>query len=344
MNNLRKTDRDSRVEISVVVPVHNEEESISECLHSLLAVDYSQDKYEVIVIDDGSTDGTGDVVRAFTEKHPNVVLISKEHKGRASALNFGLKYAKGKFVLVTDADATIPPDWLTKMASELRQVDVIVGGYYLSSVTSRLEKIQNAYCLIIFKYGGIKGIPRSGINMGFSKAVANNLDGFNEHIKSGAGEFVERAQKKGYKARFNPDIAVQTRGTLSFTEFIKQKLRWREYPLYILTNKVKLTKSGLLGIGYTDGLSFILFALTILAIITQDFRYFLVSFVSILLLDILLYIKPIWRMSKDKKDKNYALYFVMYSVLIMLVRLALIPYLAYCLVRGSKPTFEAKRA
>jgi len=179
--------------------------------------------------------------------------------------------------------------------------------------------------------------------MGFDKAVAENLDGFNEHIISVAAEFVERAQKKGYKARFNPHLEVRTSGASSFNEFIKQKLRWREYPLYILTKKVNLTKSGLLAIAYTDGLSFILFALTTLAIMMQDFRYFLVSFVSILLLDILLYAKPIWRMSKDKEDKKYTLYFLVYSVFIMLIRLILTPYLVYRLIKGLKPSFEPRR-
>jgi len=137
---------------------------------------------------------------------------------------------------------------------------------------------------------------------------------------------------------------VQTRGTSSLTEFIRQKLRWREYPVSILKNKAKPSKSDIVGTGYTHGLSFTLFALSIAAIVLLDFRYFLAPFILIFLIDMLLYIKSLYRMWRDRIDRNYIPYFVGYSVLIMSVRLILIPYLVYLLIRGSKPTFEVKRA
>jgi len=184
----------------------------------------------------------------------------------------------------------------------------------------------------------------SGNNIGFKKAVADSLGGFREDIKSVTIDFIQRARSQGYTTHFNPDIAVLTRATLSIMEFIKQKLRWREYPLSIFRGRVKLTMSGLVGVCYTHGLSLALFALTILAIVLLDFRYFLAPFILILLIDIMLYTKPIYRMWRNRLDRNYVLYFVLYSFLIMLVRLILVPYLAYCLVTGIKPTFEAKRA
>ncbi len=176
------------------------------------------------------------------------------------------------------------------MTAELRKADVALGGcyLYLPPAASRLEKVQNAQYLINFKYGGFRGTLRSGANIAFKKTVVDGLGGFSESMKSTTADFVKRARAKGYVIAFNPDIAVQTKGTSSLTGFIKQKLRWRESPLNILKRKAKPSKSDIVGIGYTHGLSLALFSLTILAIVWQDFRYFLAPFTLILLIDILL--------------------------------------------------------
>ena len=334
-----------QIEVSIIVPAYNEEKTISDCLDSLLSQNYPSDKYEVIVVNDGSTDNTESIIRAFAKEYPHVILVSEENRGKGSAQNFGLKYARGNLVLITDADAVVPPDWISTMTQELRKADVALGGcyLYLTSTVSRLEKIQNAEYLISFKYGGFRGVPRSGANIGFKKTLADGLGGFNESIKSTTADFVKRAKAKGYVIGFNPDIAVLTKGTSSLTGFIKQKLRWREYPLGILKGQVKPAKSDIIGIGYTHGLSLVLFALSIVAIAWLDFRYFLAPFTLILLIDIMLYVKPISRMWKDRVNRDYIPYFLAYSLLITLVRLILIPYLAYRMVRGSRPTFEPKR-
>lgn len=335
-----------QIEASIIVPAYNEGGTISDCLNSLLAQNYPVDKYEIIIVNDGSIDNTEDIVRDFAEEHSHVVLVSKDNGGKGSAQNFGLKYAKGNLVLITDADTIVPSKWIITMTEELHEAHVVVGGcyLYLPAKASILEKIQNAQYLISFKYGGFKGVPRSGGNIGFKKAVANNLNGFNEAIRSTTADFVRRAQAKGYAIGFNPSIAVQTRGISKFTEFIKQKLRWREYPLSILRGKAKPSKPDIIGIGYTHGLSLLLFAFVITAIVLLDFRYFLIPFISIFLLDNLLYIKPLYRMLREKKDRAYIGYFLAYSSLIMLVRLILIPYLVCLLIKGAKATFEAGRA
>jgi len=335
-----------QIEVSIIVPAYNEEKVISGCLSSLVAQNYPGDKYGIIVVNDGSTDNTESIVRKYAEEHSNVVLISKENGGKGSALNFGLKYATGDLVLITDADAVVPSNWLSRMTNELCKADIATGAcyLYLSSTTSRLERIQNATYLVSRKYGGFKGTPRSGANIGFKRRVAYDLNGFNEDIKSITQDFVRRARKKNYRIGFNLDIVVHTRGTSSLAGFFEQKLRWRDSLLDILRGRVKPAKSDIVGIGYTHGLSFALFALTIVAIVCLDLRYFLAPFILILLIDIMLYIKPLYRMWRDKIDRNYIPYFVGYSVLIMLVRLILIPYLTYVLIKGEKAAFEVKRA
>jgi len=333
------------IEVSIIVPAYNEEKTIPDCLTSLLAQNYPEDKYEIIVVNDGSTDDTEGVVSTFAQSHSQIVLLSKPNGGKGSAQNAGLRYTRGDLVLITDADTTVPPDWISVIMAELDKADIALGGCYLDSNSSRstIGKIQNAEYLISFKYGGFRGTPRSGANIGFKKKVAHDLRGFNENTIAVTPDFVQQARNQSYTIGFNPDIAVQTRGVSSVIEFIKQKLRWRQYPLDILKGRVKLSWSDTISIGYTHGLSLALFILTILSIVWLDFRYFLYPFILIFMIDVLLYIKPMYRMWRNRIDRDYLFYFLTYLALIMLVRLALIPYLIYCLARGSKPTFEPRR-
>ena len=89
--------------VSVIVPAYNEEKTISRTISSLLGLNYPRGKLEVIVVDDGSTDNTVSIVKKFR----NVKLIFNKHRGvgKASAVNAGLKIAKGEFLGVLDADS-----------------------------------------------------------------------------------------------------------------------------------------------------------------------------------------------------------------------------------------------
>jgi|GEM_PF-5667168 len=334
------------IEVTIIVPAHNEEGAISYCLRSLLDSDYPGDKYEIIVVDDGSTDNTAILASAIARDYPSVVLLSQENRGKGSAQNLGLGKCRGSLVLIADADAIVSADWISRMTEDLREADVVLGPCYvcLDSDPSHLEKIQNANYLAKFKHGGLKGTPSVGTNMGFRKAVAEELDGFRTDLKSVTADFIERAQRKGRTIKFNPNIVVRTRGTSSFIGFIKQKLRWREYPLHLLTGKAKPSKLDLIGITYTHGLSLMLFAAAMASATLWDWHPFLLAFVLVLLIDIMLHIKPIWHMSKDKAERNQVPYYLAYLMLMMPVRLILTPYLVYRLLTGvSKATFDGKR-
>ncbi len=335
-----------RVEVSIIIPAYNEEKTISDCLVSLLAQDYPQEKYEIIVVSDGSTDNTEGIVRKLAEEYSRISYFPKDNGGKGSAQNFGLRYAHGHLVLITDADTIVPPDWVKVMVTELSRADIVLGGCFLHMTDNAtvLEKIQEAEYLLKLKYHGFRGVPRSGANLAFKKDVAEGLGGFREDMKSVTVDFVQRAIKRGYNVRFNADIVVQTRGILKFTELIKQKLRWREYPLSILRGKIKPSRSDIASVGYTHGLSFLLFVFTVLAMVLLDLRYFLVPFVLVLLVDIMLYINSLHRMWQGNPDREYITYFLLSLLINMLVRLILMPYLTYCLLKGDNATFKAERA
>jgi cellulose synthase/poly-beta-1,6-N-acetylglucosamine synthase-like glycosyltransferase len=330
------------LDVSIIVPAYNEEDVISECLNSLVNLNYPKNRYEIIVVNDGSTDKTINVVNAFVEKYSNIILLSKENGGKASAQNLGLKHANGGFILITDADAVVEREWIFKMLKDLEDFDMVLGSYFAKETNTWLERMQNAHYLINFKFGGLKGRPTIGVNIGFRREIVDKIGNFNESKTSITEDFIKRAEAAGFKINFNPVITVFTKCTKNISGFLKQKLRWRESSLSYLKGE-KITFSDLLGLGYTVGLSFILFVSFFLSILLSNYQYFLFSFVVVFLISFLLYAKPFLRIC-NSKEKEYAKYFLGYLLFEMVIRMILTPYLAYRWIKPRKrPTFDAKR-
>jgi glycosyltransferase involved in cell wall biosynthesis len=99
--------------LSVIVPAYNATHTIGRCLEALAHQTLPRDRYEVIVVDDGSVDGTGVEVK----KHPGMQLLSQAHAGPAAARNLGAQHAQGELVLFTDADCEPAPDWIEQISA-----------------------------------------------------------------------------------------------------------------------------------------------------------------------------------------------------------------------------------
>lgn len=113
--------------ISVIIPVYNAEKTISRTLDSFLNQNY--DQYEIICINDGSTDNTVEIINKYIIKHKNISLISKNNEGPSSARNLGLKKSKGQYVMFADADDTVSNDCLKVMSNYMNKYDVIISGF-----------------------------------------------------------------------------------------------------------------------------------------------------------------------------------------------------------------------
>ena len=115
--------RRSWPKVSVVVCAHNAADTMDECLVSLERLRYPD--VEVIVVDDGSRDGTREIIRS----HPTAFLVEISHSGLSAARNVGLGRASGDIVAYTDADVRVDPDWLTYLVQPFMSSDVVgVGG------------------------------------------------------------------------------------------------------------------------------------------------------------------------------------------------------------------------
>lgn len=128
--------------ISVIVPAYNAELTIDQCLEALARQTVPREIYEIIVVDDGSSDGT----RSRVEAHPGVHVLTQANAGPATARNLGVQHALGEIVLFTDADCVPAGDWIEQMAAPFHDPGVVgVKGAYLTdqrSVVARFVQIE----------------------------------------------------------------------------------------------------------------------------------------------------------------------------------------------------------
>jgi dolichyl-phosphate beta-glucosyltransferase len=115
--------------LSLVIPAYNEARNLPRTLSTAWSYLSSRDyTFQLLVVDDGSDDATGDVVREFAEAHPNVCLSSIAHGGKAAALRAGMLAARGELIVFSDADLATPLDYLDGFIEAIdTSCDVIIG-------------------------------------------------------------------------------------------------------------------------------------------------------------------------------------------------------------------------
>lgn len=113
----------NRVDISIIIPVYNVEQYLQDCLDSVVAQGCSD--YEVICINDGSTDGSLTILEEYQQKYPQITIISQPNKGLSAARNAGIQAAKGDYIFFLDSDDWIEPDTLEILAEKLSGEDLV---------------------------------------------------------------------------------------------------------------------------------------------------------------------------------------------------------------------------
>ena len=103
--------------ISVIIPVYNGEKTLRKCLKSILNQTYNN--YEVIIIDNNSTDKSKDIIKGFQSKSKKITYVFEAHRGRGSARNAGIIKAKGEIIVMTDSDCIVPNNWIQELTNPI---------------------------------------------------------------------------------------------------------------------------------------------------------------------------------------------------------------------------------
>ncbi len=223
--------------VSILVPCHNEHEVIEKTALNLLNIDY--DGFEIILIDDRSSDNTAEIIKKLSDKYKNIKsLIRKKDAiaGKSAVLNDAMKLAKGEAILVFDADARVEKDFLNKMIVKLEPADVgavQAQKVIINACQNFLTKCQcNEYILDTHLQTGrdaVRGAVELRGNGELIKLQAlKSINGWNEQTITDDLDMSTRLHIKGWDIRFCPEAKVYEEGVIDFYSLIRQRRRWTE--------------------------------------------------------------------------------------------------------------------
>ena len=232
--------------VSVVVAARDEEAYIQACVESLACQTYPADRFEILVVDDGSRDRTSEIASRLADRHPQVRALSvgnafPELAAKKRPLSVGIGQARGELILTTDADCRVPPTWLAGMVACFQPDVGVVIGY--SEVKPRghtltfFERLQalDFLALMSASAGSANvGIPlaASGQNLAYRKALFDAVGGFGPIGSRPSGDDVLLLQlmRRAGQGRIvfsgSEETRVSTWRSESLRGFWRQRCRW----------------------------------------------------------------------------------------------------------------------
>jgi cellulose synthase/poly-beta-1,6-N-acetylglucosamine synthase-like glycosyltransferase len=224
---------DKTPRIALIVPCWNEEKTIDGTVRSLLALEYPKDKLRVILVNDGSTDHTREVMDSYLG-NPQVTVIHKGNGGKHTAINAGIDAATDvEFVGCLDADSFVAPDALREMIPSFDDPNVAATTPAMSVHQPRnlLELAQNAeYIFGIALRHALSAVNGIYVTPGpfslYRRSVIEELGGFRHAHQAEDMEMALRMQRAGYEIENAPRARVYTTVPRTALKLIKQRTRW----------------------------------------------------------------------------------------------------------------------
>jgi glycosyltransferase involved in cell wall biosynthesis len=215
--------------ISIIVPVYNGENTIKKCIHSLLTQSYPEDQYEIIIVDDGSTDTTSDILKQL-----DVSVVTQKNQGPAAARNAGARQASGDIILYTDADCIADERWIEEMVAPFGDPEIVgVKGAYKTKQLEPTAKFAQAEFedryrkLLGYEYIDFVDTYAAA----FRKDIFLDVGGFDPSFPLPDNEDVDlsyRLSEKGHKMAFNPRAFVYHRHPKTVWKYCRTKF-WRAF-------------------------------------------------------------------------------------------------------------------
>jgi cellulose synthase/poly-beta-1,6-N-acetylglucosamine synthase-like glycosyltransferase len=278
--------------ISIIVPFRNEEENIEEVYLSLVNQNYPKDKYEIIFINDSSTDNSKSILKKIANA-PNICIYdavdddsSKAHKKRA--VTFGIEQSRGEIIVTTDADCIHPNTWLRSLLKYLDSSTAFISGPVKFDNSENLfEKIQSLeFAGLVITGAGLIGANDPMIcnaaNIAYRKKVFEEVGGYSNQMEISSGDDEMLMQKihrdTSYKISFALDkcAVVSTKANKTISEFYYQRKRWASKGLFYKNNFI-LLKLILIYFFYLS-----IFLLPILGVLISS-KFIMIFFISILI-------------------------------------------------------------
>lgn len=222
--------------ISVIVAARNEEKSLPGLLKRLGAQTYAQNKFEVIVVDDGSTDGTASVAGSAGG---NVRLHSLNGGSKKMAISKGVELASGDLIVTTDADCLPPPSWLATIADFYEET----GAAFIAAPVAYLPQKNLLHYFQALDFLTLQGITAAsvssgfhsmcnGANLAYKRTAFFDVNGFTgiDQVASGDDMLlmhkIRKSFPEGVKYMLSGDAVIETSPMHTWKDFFWQRMRW----------------------------------------------------------------------------------------------------------------------
>ena len=219
--------------VTIVVPSWNEEQTIYKTVRSLLNLNYPKNKLRIFLIDDGSTDGTWNIISKFS-KNPNIKIFKKTNGGKYTALNLGLENLETEFFGCLDADSHVDREALVRIMSYFekdQEVMAVVPSVTVNNPQNFVQMAQKAeYNMGVFSKKMLGFLGAINVTPGpftiFRRKVFDDLGHYRYGHNTEDMEIAYRMQKNLYKIDHCNDAFVYTNTPSTIKKLFRQRLRW----------------------------------------------------------------------------------------------------------------------
>jgi len=230
--------------VTVIIPARNESANILGCLNKIVRQHYPSELFDIIIVDDCSTDDTALLVNNFILKNPEkrislIALNAEQSSLKKQAITEAVKVASSDLIVTTDADCTMSSEWISSIVNYYETTDAIMiaGPVCFTKSKSIFDKMQELEFLSLIASGAATiniGLPTmcNGANLAYEKKAFLEVGGFETNKKYASGDdvFLMHKMKKELhrKIRFIkcPDSIIETKSTTSIPSFFNQRKRW----------------------------------------------------------------------------------------------------------------------
>ena len=231
--------------LSIIIPARNEEKNITACLDALTKQNYPNTLFEIIVVDDHSTDRTAELIASRTEKNLRLIKLADFSKGKEInsfkkfAIETAIEQAEGSLIVTTDADCVVQENWLALIASfqenkDLHFVAAPVNFYNEKSLFERFQSLDFIGMMGITSAGIHNGFMHmcNGANLAYKKSTYEYVGGFEGINRLASGDDMLLMQKiaKAFPGKIgflkNNSATTKTKAQPTFGDFITQRIRW----------------------------------------------------------------------------------------------------------------------
>lgn len=243
--------------VSILIPAHNEENVIDRLLRRMTELTYPTSKLQIIVVDDASSDQTGQIAEEYAKRYEYISVLHRDKetgaKGKASALNFGLKHAKGEIVLCFDADYYPQKDIVEKLVKEF--ADPLVGAVQGRPVVLNEAQSFVTRLVTLERIGGYRIDQEARDALGLIPQFGGTVGGFRRNILEALGYFDESMLAEdtdltfqiylaGFKVRYVAEAECYEEAVADWKAYWRQRHRWAQGHMQVcFKNMFRVLKS-----------------------------------------------------------------------------------------------------